>query len=267
MRYGQGYYNSDARYDSPDEPPPTNPQPTHTMIRFDRFFINPFDDDGISLDELSAYTVDNLQRMINNNPGAFLNARINATTVAFTTLESCVDSDQAKLGLRKARVMLKDTFRAGLSKQITKIHAAIVAEYGAASAVELEAFPYGRKIFQDSTDEHLNNHFNTLVTALTPHVAQMGPDALADAGGLQSNWTGLYAASTSATGVKNATVEGKKAARKALQHELFLTLLFIASAFPGQPEKAALYMRQSLLEDHPAAEPEPEPPAPPPPTP
>ena len=50
-------------------------------------------------------------------------------------------------------------------------------------------------------------------------------------------------------------------ARTALALELFFNLLAIAGLYPGQPEKLALFMRQDLLEDHPAGD---QPPVPPP---
>lgn len=55
-------------------------------------------------------------------------------------------------------------------------------------------------------------------------------------------------------------------ARKALQRELYLTLVYLMVTYPLQPEKLEQYMKQHLLEDHPAApddgevEPEPAPP-------
>ena len=236
------------------------------MIRFDRFFKNPFDDDGISLDELSTFTIDNLSRMIANNPGAILNARITATTVAFTALEVCTDSDQGKLGLRKARVMLKDQFRQSLPKYLEFIEGAIRGHYKLQSdGPVLECFPGGRTVFTTCVDEHLNNHLSTLVTALTAHSTPNGPmpnGALSDAGGLLSTWLALYGASETSSANKTATEAGKRTARTNLQLELFLNLLFLAQTFPKQPDQAALYMRQSLLEDQPAAEEEP-PPAPP----
>ena len=75
----------------------------------------------------------------------------------------------------------------------------------------------------------------------------MPPGALGDAGGLLSTWLAVYAASESSSASKAATESEKRAARKALEQKLFLNLLFLASLFPGQPEKTALYTRQSLL--------------------
>jgi hypothetical protein len=223
------------------------------MLRFDRFFINPFDDDEISFDELSAYTTDHLGRMIAQNNGAQFNARINATTVAFTTLESCADDDGVKLGLRKARIHIKDTFRANLPKQIGYIEAAIVSFFKDQSPdVLLECFPEGITVFSQCRDDAVNNHLNQLVTALSARTTPNGPmpnPALGDAGGLLSTWIAIYSASETSSSNKAATEVEKRAARKSLQHELFLNLLFLAALFPGQPEKAEDFMRQSLLEN------------------
>lgn len=223
------------------------------MLRFERFFINPFDDDSFGIDKLAAYTTDHLGRMIANNPGAQLNTRINATTVAFTALEGCANDDLTKLGLRKARVMVKDQFRASLPEQVGYIAAAIEAHFKAAAEGHLlECFPQGLTVFSQCRDDAVNNHLMTLINGLSPLTTPLGSmpaTALSDASGLHSTWLAIYAASETSSANKTATESEKRTARKALAKELFLNLTFLAGLFPGQPDKAALYMRQSLLEN------------------
>lgn len=60
-----------------------------------------------------------------------------------------------------------------------------------------------------------------------------------------------YSASKRAGGAKTATQEGNRAARENLQLMLHLNLLKLAQMLPRQPNKAELYLQQSLLEDHP----------------
>lgn len=236
-------------------------KPTATpdaMITLSRFLDCPFDDPGISLDELAAFSTDHLQRLIANNPGAVFNARITATTTALATVESCTTDDQTKLGLRKARKMAKDTFREALPGNIAKLHAAVVAKFGPDAPELAECFPQGRTVFIKCTDDRVENHLQTLINGLNAHVAQLGAQPAADATGLLSTWLAVYGASESSTAAKTTTQEGKKNARLGLQLELFKNLLTIALNFPRQPAQLALFMQQSLLEDHPAA------PAPPP---
>ena len=189
--------------------------------------------------------------MIANNPGALFNGRINATSVALTAVENCTTDDLTKLGLRKARVQAKDTFRTALPEQIAKIHAAVVAKYGVNAPQVTECFPQGRVVFGDCRDDKVENHLRALVNGLTPHTADLGPQPLADAGGLLSTWLAVYAASESSTGAKTSTQEGKRNARLNLQLELFKNVLTLGLNFARQPEKLSLYMRQDLLETHP----------------
>ena len=82
-------------------------QPSSTMRNLSRFLDNPFDDKDISVAELLAFTTDHLQRMIANNSGGELSARITATTSSLELVADCVTDDQTKLGLRKARKLAK----------------------------------------------------------------------------------------------------------------------------------------------------------------
>ena len=227
------------------------------MRELARFFDNPFDDPNVSLDELLAFSTDNLQRMIANNPGAALNTRITATTSALNTVSACSTDDTVKLGLRKAA---KQIFRDALPGNIGKIHGTVTGVYGPGAPEMLAIFPEGRTIFTKATDDALGNNLMQLLTALTVKQAQVGAAVVADAGGLLSTWTALYAASELSTGGKTTTQAGKANARLNLQLQLFLNLTALMAMFPRLPEKCPLYMQQSLLEDHPVA---PEPPVPP----
>lgn len=214
-----------------------------------RYVEVPFDDPGISLNQLISFATDHLQRMIANNPGALWNLRITATSAALLAVENCATDDLTKLGLRKSRIMAKDTFRENLPEKIAMIHAAVVAKFGPNAPEITECFPGGRSIFSSCADDAVNNHLQTLINALTAHQQALGPNPLGDANGLLSTWTAVYAASESSTGAKTTSEDAKRKARLALQLELFKNLLTLAMNFAREPEKVTLYMRQSLLED------------------
>jgi len=258
-RFGYAFFDSGVRFDTPDA------QPHRTMITLTRFLENPFDDRQISLAELLAFSTDHLQRMITNNPGGALATRITATTSALGLVADCATDDITKLGLRKARKMAKDNYRAALPAAVAKVMAAVTARYGVDSVESLECCPSGRTLFRDVRDDGLELHLQTLVTGVTAHVADLGAPLVAEATSLLTGWQTLYTASESSTGAKTTTQDGKKLARENLQLMLFLNLLTLAEMFPRQPDKLPLYMQQSLLEN-PTSEEE-EAPAPTPPTP
>ncbi|MFN7140644.1 MAG: hypothetical protein ACK4UN_15010, partial [Limisphaerales bacterium] len=210
---------------------------------------NPFDDRQISMDELLAFTTDHLQRLTSDNGQGTWTARITATSTALTQLLNLVSSDLNKLGVRKARKMLKDSFRANLSQAIAKIHAAVVAKFGPKSAQVLVCFPEGRKAFSACTDDQLANLLQTLFAGIETYESQLGGMWLDDTQALVDGWNLVYTASEAATGSKVVSAEAKRAGRDALQRELFKNLLTIALQFPEQEDKVSLYMQQSLLED------------------
>jgi hypothetical protein len=223
------------------------------------FFENPFAAVRFGLDKLLAFATDHLQKMIANNPGGIFTARIVATTAALTLVQNSATSDETKLGIRKARKIAKDTFRETLPGNIAKIAGAVSAKYGVKSPDMAECFPLGRKVFSACTDDKLANHLQTLLNGLTARQAALGTPVVTDATALLAAWNAVYTPSESSSGAKTTTEADKRAAREALQLELFKNLLTLALTFPGKPEQLDVYMQQSLLENHPAG---PTPPAP-----
>ncbi len=255
-RWNFAFFDSGVRWDSPDAHPTT-------MRTLASFLENPFDDDGISMAELIAFTTDHLQRLSANNAGGELTARIAATTSSLAVVEDCVTDDQGRLGVRKARKQAKDDFRVQIPVEVKRIEAGFIAAFGVDSPILLEALPQGRTILQTCRDDQVEVHLQTLLTSAATHQANLAPATLTQATNLKNNWVTIYQASETSTGSKTTTQEGKKLARENLQLMLFLNLLKLAEMFPRQPEKLTLYMMQHLLEN-PASPEEPEtPPAPP----
>ena len=150
-RWNFAFFDSGVRWDSPDAHPTT-------MRTLASFLENPFDDDGISMNELIAFATDHLQRLIANNPNGELNDRIAPLTSSLATVEDCVTDDQGRLGLRKARKQAKDDFRLQIPVDVKRIEAGFIAAFGADSPVLLEALPQGRTIFQTCRDDQVEVH-------------------------------------------------------------------------------------------------------------
>ena len=257
-------WDSGARYDSADTPEPEpNPPPLGTMRDLTRFLVNPFDDPGISLAELMAFATDHLERMVVKNPGNALDARIAATTPALETVAACAGDDQVKLGVRRARKAAKDAFRAGLPEQTRRIEATLQSVFGVGSAQVQEAFPNGRTIFSVCTDDLLATHLQPMNTVVVANAAQLAPVIVTLSAGMVSTWNALHTQSETATAAKANTEAEKRAARAALQLQLYLNLAKLMELFPRQPEKLPEYMQQHLLEDRPTETEDETPPPPP----
>lgn len=255
-RYGFMFFDSGVRWDTPDAHP-TN------MRDLSKFFENPFDDPTIAYGRLLSFTTDHLQAMIARNPSNELAGRITATTSALTLVGQYATDDETRLGLRMARKQAKDAFRTALPARVAKLGAAVAAKFGVDSEQTTECFPLGRTIFTTSTDDAMGGHIASLKTAMSAYAADLGADVIADVTSVLSGWTTVYTRSEESSANKLASQADKKAARENLQLMLFLNLLKLVDMFPRQPEKLALYMKQTLLEAHPQHADAPPPPAPP----
>lgn len=237
------------------------------MRTLSRFFEVPFDDPNVSLAELVAFSTDHVARMIANNANSELDARITATQSSLALVMSCAGDHETKLAIRKARKAAKNAFRATLPREIGKVYGMVSGHYGEGAPEVIECFPHGRTIFGDCTDDMLATHLQTMVDGVTAHQADLGAPLVAQATALKAAWMTVYGQSEEASGDVSTPQQGKKLARENLQLMLFLNLAKLMEMFPRQPEMCAVYMTQSLLEDHPQEEEEPPPSPPPPPGP
>lgn len=222
------------------------------MRQLINFFKNPFDSKAISLAELSAFTTDTIGNLQADNPGGVHDARIAALTAAYSVVETCHSADFASLGTRKARKTAKRLFREGLPAATDRIEGALKAAFGPQAAEVQQAFPEGRSAFNRVTDDHLHVPLGTMNDIVAANAASLTPAIVTLSAGLVSNWAAIHTQSEEATSAKNHTEVEKRAARQALQHQLYLTLAHLMLTYPAQPAKLQQYMKQHLLEDHPA---------------
>ena len=142
---------------------------------------------------------------------------------------------------------------------------ALQNKYGRTAALLSTFFPQGLGKFNAVPDDQVTNVWTTLITELTAHQANLSAQMVTDATTLKTGWLAVYAPSETTSGAKDAAMEAKKAARQALQLELWRNWLTIALQFPRSPEKLDVYMQQSQLSpNNPSPTPVP-PPTPPPP--
>ena len=219
------------------------------MRKLIRYLDNPFDDPNISLSELLAFTTDHLQRMIANNPDGALDGRIAPTRAALEALSDSASNDQTKLGVRRARKMVKTRFRTSLRAATQRIEGALVAAFGPGAPPVREAFPSGRSIFNRCTDDLLASHLRIMNSVIAARAATLSPEIVALSAGLLDSWAQIHDESESATASKAAAEKTRREARRALQRQLYLNLVKLMERFPSQAKKPPHYTQQYLLKD------------------
>jgi len=218
------------------------------MLDLARYFTNPFNDRRITLGRLITFAAKHLVRMVMNNPGALLDGRIAATSVALGALEATMTDDISRLGARKARVQGKEAFRKALPEHLGQIHGAVVAVFGPKSPEVRRCFPKGRSEFITCRDHALEAALRASLAALTPLAAQVGQGPVDNLAGLINSWNALLSEKGAASAGKSRGEEARREAKRALAVELFRNVLALASSYPDDLGKAAWYCPQHLLE-------------------
>lgn len=216
------------------------------------FFKNPFDSKSISLAELCSFTTDTVGNLQADNPSGVHDARITAITSAYGGVETCHGTDLAKLGTRKARKTAKNLFRESLAASTERIEISLKAAFGTRAAEVQQAFPSGRTAFRRSTDDLLGTALSVMNGVVVANAASLPPAIVTLSADLLTNWTTLHTQSETASAEKSYTEMDKRAARQALQFQLYLTLVHLQATYPLQTAKLEQYMKQHLIADHPA---------------
>ncbi len=217
------------------------------MNDLELYLKNPFANRHVGLGKLLSFTRDHLGRLTAAEPGDVWPARIAATQAALAAVNSGDVSNDTHLGERKAQAMTKRAFRRALPKRVAAIHVAFMARYGEHAAEISEGFPHGRTGFRRCRDVMLEDYLAVLSAAVSARAAELGPEVVAQAAALVTEWQPVHDASASAAANKSATEDARRQARSALERELFLNLLALAQQFPGQPEALGRFMECSLL--------------------
>jgi hypothetical protein len=217
------------------------------MNDLELYLKNPFANRHIGMDKLLAFTTDHLPRLERAGPGGVWPVRIAATQAALAAVNDGDVSNCVHLGERKAQAIAKRAFRRALPKRLAAIHVALMARYGEHAAELAEFFPLGRTGFRRCRDEMLAEMLDALSAAVSARAAELGPDLVAQAAALVTEWQPVHDASGAAAANKSATENARRQARSALERELFLNLLALAQQFPGQPEALGRFMERSLL--------------------
>ncbi len=217
------------------------------MRSVENTYINPFTSDKISFNKMINFTSDHLERSSQHNTDGWMTDRIAATTAAYSSFEDAYTQNLTHLALRKSQKIVKNQFREQLNDEVSRIVANVVAVHGENSAQVTKLLPHGRSAFSRAGDDLIENYLDTLINGLIDQEPPIDNAVVVKAQQLKAQWVQIYEASEESTAVKAATESERRAARDALQLELFLNLLELAKRYPDQPEMSSLYMQPHLL--------------------
>ena len=211
------------------------------------YFDVPFDDKSITLSTLIAFATDHYQRLIALNTGGRYDERISALQAVLAQFKQSDSENMIHLGKRKASKQSKGRLRRSIVQGIARLAAHVIVAYGSKGPEYKLCFPNGRRLFSVCRDDVLKIHLSALHQSLIKLQDGLDPEVITRAAALVSDWQAVHAASETATARKAHAEVNLRTARKALQLELFHSLLEIIRLHPRQPGVLTRYMQPHLL--------------------
>jgi hypothetical protein len=130
----------------------------------------------------------------------------------------------------------------------------VVDKLGETSAAYREIFPAGVQYYTKATMANVGERIAYAVSKFTKYKAALGDDLVTEITNLETAFTSARGDQVGSKGSVDQARQGVRDSRTPLELQLVDNVLTLARIYKGQPEKAAQFFDQSLLEDpqHPA---------------
>ncbi|MBS0659502.1 MAG: hypothetical protein JSR82_14770 [Verrucomicrobia bacterium] len=223
------------------------------MIEISRYFAIPFSSSEISAEELRNFTEDHLARLGAlgaDSPRKAVAERLrNAGQSAFAAFDDALTERAKALAAQEGGTLGKDDVVRLFKTTIRQREGRIRDVFGKDSAAYKEFFPRGLTEYTQVTVGRVQTLLDRVTAAGEKHAAQLGAELATEFKRLSDGFRAARGGQTDATGIVAGARSKVAATRTALERQLTVHLLTLALEHLGEPERAADYFRQSLLED------------------
>lgn len=228
------------------------------MIRISRYFEIPLNDPEISDDELRAFGVDSLAKMIAQNSATLYDQSIALTDTALQAFHGKVGSEALAAAIRKSRTAATNVLMDEIKGKWSRREGKIRDTFEAGSAAYLAFYPQGVSEYRNANMEEMTTLLTRYEALAKSHVAELGQTFADEWDAYKTKWTSVRGLQVTQKGTTTSAADQSATARTALELQLQKNILLVASNNLGHPERAASFFQQSLLED-PTTTPEPAP--------
>jgi hypothetical protein len=223
------------------------------MIKISRYFENPFADPQISGDELHRFSEDHLGKLTAQNASGpragTLATMISATQAAFDAFDAALSTRAQQFGAQLGGTMSKDDVLKLFRTTMRQRRGRVVDKLGENSAAYREIFPSGLEYYTRATMANVGERIAYAVEKFTKYKDALGDDLVTEITAVQSSFTNARTQQVGDMGAVDQARQGVRDTRTPLELQLLDNLLTLAKSCKGQPEQAAQFFDQSLLED------------------
>lgn len=223
------------------------------MISIRRYFENPFDDPQISGDELHSFAEDHLGKIRSQNASGplagTLGSMIAATEAVWGPFDSALSKRAQQIGTQLGGTMSKDDALRLFRAAIRQRRGRVIDKLGEDSPAYREIFPGGLQYYTRMTMANAAERIDYAVQKITKYKTDLGDDMVTQFTGLQSAFVNARGSQVQDKGAVDQSRQAVRDTRRALELQLMDNLFTLAKLYKGQPEAAAQFFDQSLLED------------------
>ena len=213
------------------------------MQNLDVFFINHFDTDRISDDNIAKFSEDHLMRLSENGLYPGLSAALLGVHQAYF---GAITDEATKTAVREGQTKAVDNAVKAIKDQISQHEGTVRGKYGKESPTYQEFFPQGVSEYRQATLANIDEKVTRFINATIAHKA--------DLPALDTQFTDLRAtfrdARDAQLGTKGAVGTSKTTSsttRDEVEKQLMVNLLTIALDNIGKPNAGLAYFDQSIL--------------------
>ena len=220
------------------------------MINITRFFENHLANREISAEELRQFAEDHIGKLkaLPALP-ANLTALLAPTVAAFDAFDEKLSDRTTYLAAQVGGTITKDEVLQVFRSTVRQREGRVRDKFPKGSAAYAEFYPQGLKDYNRARLGQLPALLDRYITAADKYKDTLGPELLAEFTALKTSFTTARESQVEAKGDLAQVRAALAAARVVLEMQLGRNILAIASHHLGQPERAADYFNQSLLED------------------
>jgi flagellin-like hook-associated protein FlgL len=223
------------------------------MIKLSRYFDNPFDDPEISGEEFRIFSEDHLGKLRAHDAAGpqagTLTDMVTATQAAFTAFDAALSTQAEQIGTQKTGTATKDEVLRLFRTTIRQREGRVRDKLGEATAAYREIFPGGLSYYTRTTMQNAQQRIDYAVDKFTKYQTELGPELKTEFTGLSTSFANARTGQVGEKSDVGAARSEVRATRSALELQVLGNLLALAGRFKGEPDRAAEFFTQSLLED------------------
>jgi hypothetical protein len=220
------------------------------MISIERFFENHLSNREISSEELRQFAEDHIGKLrVMSALPAHLAALVTPTEAAFGAFDAALAARTTLQATQSGGTITKDDALEVFRTTVRQREGRVRDKFAKGSGAYAEFFPQGLKEYNKARLGQVPGLLERLLTAANKYKAELGPELLAEFTALKNTFSAAREGQVEAKGELVNARALVATTRSALELQLGKNILAIASHHLGNPDRAADYFNQSLLED------------------